>query len=50
MNGGIIPQNRKLYFAYMSDAQLPISDQQGGQLTSRLPVIDYNIRVLYEDA
>ncbi len=48
--GGLIPQNRKLYFGYMSDAQLPISDQQGGQLTSRMPLIDYNIRVLYEDA
>lgn len=50
VNGGIIPQNRKLYFGFMSDAQNPISDQQGGQLTSRMPVIDYNIRVLYEDA
>ncbi len=50
VNGGIIPQNRKLYFGYMSDAQNPISDQSGGQLTSRNPFIDYNIRVLYEDA
>ncbi len=50
VNGGAIPQNRKLYFGYMSDSQLPISDQSGGQLTSRMPLIDYNIRVLYEDA
>ncbi len=48
--GGSIPQNRKLYFGYMSDAQNPISDQAGGQLTSRMPFIDYNIRVIYEDA
>ncbi len=50
VNGGIIPQNRKLYFGYMSDSQNPISDQAGGQLTSRNPFIDYNIRVIYEDA
>lgn len=50
VNGGIIPQNRKLYFGFMSDAQNPIPDGTGGQLTSRLPFIDYNIRVLYEDA
>lgn len=50
VNGGSIPQNRKLYFGFMSDAPNPISDQSGGQLTSRMPFIDYNIRVLYEDA
>ncbi len=50
VNGGAIPQNRKLYFGYMSDAQNSIPDQSGGTLTSRMPFIDYNIRVLYEDA
>lgn len=49
VSGGAIPQNRKLYFAFMSDAQIPINPSSG-QLTSRLPVIDYNLRVLYEDA
>lgn len=50
VNGGTIPQNRRLYFAFMSDAQLDISDQSGGTLSSRQPNIDYNIRVLYDDA
>lgn len=49
-NGGTIPMNRKLYFAYMSDAQTSIPDQAGGTLTSRQPNISYNIRALYEDA
>lgn len=49
VNGGAIPQNRKLYFAFMSDAQQDIVPSTG-TMTSRLPVIDYNLRVLYEDA
>lgn len=49
VNGGAIPQNRKLYFAFMSDAQQDIVPTSG-VLTSRLPTIDYNLRVLYEDA
>jgi hypothetical protein len=49
VNGGAIPQNRKLYFGFMSDAEVDIVPTSG-TLTSRVPLIDYNIRVLYEDA
>jgi hypothetical protein len=44
VGGGSNVQNRQLYLAYLSDSGI---DQ--GTSSVRLPFIDYNIRVLYDD-
>lgn len=47
VNGGTVVQNRKLYFAYISDSG--IATAAPAALIARRPVINYNLRVLYDD-
>lgn len=41
-SGGGIPQNRQLYVAFISDAEVAAT-------TSRLPLVTYSLRTIYED-
>jgi hypothetical protein len=49
--GGLLPQNRQLYFAFLSDVSgvLPAPPAPATQTPQR-PIIDLQIRCLYEDA
>lgn len=44
-NGGVIPQNRQLYYAFLSDQGTPTNNE-----TAVRPTIQINTRVIYDDA